>query len=125
MKIKKNQARTCGRCGQKFTQDRLKYVKKDFSPTRYLCFDCHDIVRGMKPKNWTDKEEDLLDEALETVKQKYLEQGGKAEEMESDDYIDYFFCNMIYYQGKAAVRNFLKNYIYNPRQKKQPVYAEN
>lgn len=118
------QRRTCGRCGQKFPQDRVKYVKKELSPTRYLCFDCNDIVRGIKTKNWTDAEDELLDKALETIKQKYLEQGGKEEEMESDDYIDYFFCNMLYHQGKTAVRNFLKNYIYNPYQKKQPVYSE-
>ena len=119
------QRRTCGKCGQKFPQNRVKYVKKDLSPNRYLCFDCFDKVKGITFKNWTDKEDELLDKALETVKRKYLEQGGKEEEMESDDYIDCFFCNMIYYQGKAAVRKFLKDYIYNPAQKKQPVYAEN
>ena len=116
------QRRTCGRCGQKFPEKYLKYVKKDLSPTRYLCFECHDIVKGIDYKNWTDAEDKLLDRAIKTVKKKYLEQGGKEEEMESDDYIDYFFCNMIYYKGKAAVRKFIKNYTYNPNQFKQPVY---
>jgi hypothetical protein len=29
---------------------------------------------------------------------------------------------LLYDKGKTAVRNFVRNYTYNPKQKKQPVF---
>ncbi|MBQ2395806.1 MAG: hypothetical protein II304_02020 [Bacteroidales bacterium] len=73
-------------------------------------------------KNYTDSENSLLDWAVEETIRKYLEQGGKEEEIESLEYVDYFFCMLLYDKGKTAVRNFVRNYTYNPKQKKQPVF---
>lgn len=126
------QRRTCGKCGQKFSQDRVKYVKKELSPTRYLCYECFG--------DFTKKDHRLVNDAVKTTVEKFLKQSGKGEEcsieeyerlsdgdgkLETIEYIDYFYCMMLVYQGANAVKRFAENYTYNPRQKKQPVYAEN
>lgn len=124
----KNQNRTCGCCGRKFPMDRLKYVSKEKSRTSYLCYECFG--------DFTKSDHRLIKWAVENIIKKYCKQSGKSfendiegyitlssgtKEIESVEYIDYFFCQMLVYQGKNAVRQFVENYTYNPAQKKQPV----
>ena len=108
--------------------DRLKYVTKEKSPTLYLCYECFG--------DFTKNDHRLVKWAVENIIEKYCKQRGKSfendiegyitlsnrtEEIESIEYIDYFFCQMLVYQGKNAVRQFVENYTYNPAQKKQPI----
>lgn len=114
------QNRKCGRCGAIRPENNLKRL----NPTKYgfafCCRECYDELKGCV--DYTDAENRVIDYAVETTIRKYLEQGGKEERMESIDYIDYFFCMLLYDQGRQAVNNFVKNYTYNPSQRKQPVY---
>ena len=75
-----------------------------------------------KYKNYTDSENAVLDWAVETTIQKYIKQGGNIDDMESRNFIDYFFCMLIYEKGIESVKTFVENYTYNPSQFKQPVY---
>lgn len=114
------QNRKCGKCGKIFPEYRLKRVNPKEYGFIFVCRGCLDEIKGYG--DFTDSENDVIDKAVETTIQKYLEQGGKEEDMESIDYVDYFFCMMLYNKGKRAVRDFVRKYTYNPNQRKQPVY---
>lgn len=95
---------------------------------------CNDIMRISTPRtvlfrnseldltDMTDEESDHMDDLVEDLIQKYLEQGGDPEMMQPKEYIDYHLCMIYYDTGMKAVDEFVRNYKYDPSLPKQPVY---
>lgn len=116
------QNRKCSHCGKIFPEYKLKRVDPKKYGFVFVCRECYDEINGITYRDFTDSENREIDAAVELTIQKYLEQGGREEDMESLDYIDYFFCMMLYNKGKRAVRDFARRYTYDPNQRRQPVY---
>ena len=65
----------------------------------------------------------FIDDALNRILDKYKSSGGLGNRLDMS-YADYILTTLFYMEGRSAVRKYVRDYTYDPKQKRQPVYIK-
>lgn len=71
----------------------------------------------------SEAEESLVEQATETLIEKYRSAGGDPRSMMSREAIGWFFTGLLGREGEAGVREFLDSWTYHPSRKQHRAYA--